>query len=139
MDFSNYYYYCISKHGRRSDNNNNNQSSDIATENNTTNEEPVEEEVKQAKIGEPSTVGDVTFTVNGVEETTEIKSGNEFLENATTSGKFIILDVTVKNGKKEAITIDLISLKLLQMVQNMTLHQMQLSQWLWEMPWTTFS
>ncbi|KKE77721.1 DUF4352 domain-containing protein [Bacilli bacterium] len=68
--------------------------------------EPAEEEVKAAKIGEPSTVGDVTFTVNGVNETNEISSGNEFIENATTSGKYIILDITVHNAKNEAITID---------------------------------
>lgn len=65
-----------------------------------------EEEVKTAKIGEPSTVGDVTFTVNGVEETSEINSGNEYVDNATTSGKYIILDLTVQNGKSEAITVD---------------------------------
>ncbi len=65
-----------------------------------------EEEVKTAKIGEPSTVGDVTFTVNGVEETSEINSGNEYVDNATTSGKYIILDLIVQNGKSEAITVD---------------------------------
>ncbi|MCG3418232.1 DUF4352 domain-containing protein [Oceanobacillus jordanicus] len=68
--------------------------------------EPAEEEVKTAKIGEPSTVGDVTFTVNGVEETSEINSGNEYVDNATTSGKYIILDLNVQNGKSEAITVD---------------------------------
>lgn len=61
---------------------------------------------KTAKIGEAATTGDVTFTVNDVEESTEIQSGNEFIENATTSGKFVIVDVNVKNGKNEAITIN---------------------------------
>ncbi|WP_010094271.1 DUF4352 domain-containing protein [Ornithinibacillus scapharcae] len=72
------------------------------------NDEAVEEDTgtKTAKIGEPATTGDVTFTVNGVEEATEIKSDNQFIENATTSGKFVIVDVNVKNGKSEAITIN---------------------------------
>ena len=87
------------------------QSSNSNTEQNATTEEvaqeePATEEAKTAKIGEPTTVGNVTFTVNGVEETTEINSGNEFIENATTSGKYIIVDVTVQNGKKESITIN---------------------------------
>lgn len=59
-----------------------------------------------AKIGEPATTGDVTFTVTGVEESTEIKSDNQFIENATTSGKFVIVDMNVQNGKNEAITIN---------------------------------
>lgn len=33
-------------------------------------------------------------------------AGNEFIENATTDGKFVILDLTVENAKSEAITID---------------------------------
>jgi hypothetical protein len=64
------------------------------------------EEVETAKVGEPAEVADVTFTVNSVEETSEINSGNEFIDNVTTNGKFVILDVTVENGKNEAITID---------------------------------
>lgn len=68
--------------------------------------EKVAEEVTAVKVGEPATVGDVTFTVTGIEETNEISSGNEFIENATTSGKFIIVDVAVKNDKSEAITMN---------------------------------
>ncbi|RKQ34699.1 DUF4352 domain-containing protein [Oceanobacillus halophilus] len=63
-------------------------------------------EVTTAKMGEATTIGDVTFTVNDVEETNEIDSGNEFIENATTDGKFAVLDVTVQNDKNESITID---------------------------------
>ncbi|ASN06840.1 DUF4352 domain-containing protein [Virgibacillus necropolis] len=63
-------------------------------------------EPKMAKMGEPAKVENVTFTVNSAEETKEIDSGNEFVENATTSGKYVILDVTVKNEKDEAITIN---------------------------------
>jgi hypothetical protein len=66
-------------------------------------EEPIEEIFG---IGQKATVADVGFTVNNFEETNEIKSGNEFLENAKTSGKYVIVDVKVENGKKEALTIN---------------------------------
>lgn len=69
-------------------------------------EEEEESNSNTARVGEPAVVEDVTFTVNEIEETTEISSGNEFIENATTSGKYIIIDVTVKNDKSESITID---------------------------------
>jgi len=71
-----------------------------------TESEEESDEVETAKIGEPATIADVTFTVNGVEETSEISSGNEFIDDVTTSGKFVILDITVENGKSESITID---------------------------------
>lgn len=63
-------------------------------------------EVENAKIGETATIGDVGFTVNGVEETSEIDSGNEFIDNAQTDGKYVIIDIDVKNGKDESITIN---------------------------------
>lgn len=67
--------------------------------------EPPKEEVVEVGIGKPATIADVTFIVNSVEETKEIKSGNQFIDNAKTEGKFIILDITVKNDKKESLTI----------------------------------
>lgn len=76
------------------------------TEDTDASKEKKDKKDKSARIGEPATVGDVTFTVNGVEETSEIDSGSEFVENATTSGKYVILDVTVKNEKDESITVD---------------------------------
>lgn len=69
-------------------------------------EETVEDSEKAFKIGEPATVGDVAFTIKGVEEVNEINSGNEFIDNVTTEGKFVILDIDVKNEKSEAITIN---------------------------------
>jgi hypothetical protein len=69
-------------------------------------EEEKKDEVKTAKIGETATVSDVGFTVESVEETNEIDSGNEFIENATTEGKFVIVTAKIENGKKEALTID---------------------------------
>ena len=69
-------------------------------------EEPKKEEVKAFGVGEKATIADVGFTLNGVEETNEINSGNEFIPNATTEGKFIIVDVSIENGQKEALTIN---------------------------------
>lgn len=72
-------------------------------------EDPVEEpknEVVEVGIGVPASIADVSFTVNSVEETNEIKSGNQFIDSAKTEGKFVIVDVTIKNDKKEAITIN---------------------------------
>lgn len=69
-------------------------------------QEDTKDEVKVAGIGEKATISDVSFTVNGIEETSEIKSGNQFIENATTEGKFIIADVSIENGQKEALTIN---------------------------------
>ncbi|MGP4106776.1 DUF4352 domain-containing protein [Virgibacillus sp. L01] len=64
------------------------------------------EKVKKAGVGETATVSNVGFTVDNVKTPDKIDSGNEFVENATTSGKFVILDVTVKNDQKEPLTID---------------------------------
>jgi hypothetical protein len=60
------------------------------------------EEVKVAGIGEVVKVGDVEFTVNGVETATNV--GGEFGQDA--QGKFLLVDVTVKNVGNEAITTD---------------------------------
>jgi len=68
--------------------------------------EEEDDEVTEVKVGQPAEVADVTFTVNDVEETTTIESGNEFIDNAETSGKFVILDMTVENGKDESFMID---------------------------------
>ncbi|MFB9974132.1 DUF4352 domain-containing protein [Allobacillus sp. SKP2-8] len=76
-------------------------------------EEENKDETKTANIGDTATISDFSFTVNGVEEKEEINDGNEFTEPATTSGKFVIVDVTVKNDKKESVTIDSSFFKLL--------------------------
>ncbi|WP_235001638.1 DUF4352 domain-containing protein [Halobacillus sp. Marseille-P3879] len=65
-----------------------------------------EEEVKNVGVGEGAEIANTTFTVNDVEETSEIDSGNEFIENATTDGKYVIADVTIQNDKDESLTID---------------------------------
>jgi len=69
-------------------------------------ETPVEVDKVAVGISVPATIADVSFTVNSVEETKEISSGNKYIDSATTEGKFIVVNVTVKNDKKEAITIN---------------------------------
>jgi hypothetical protein len=71
--------------------------------------EEVKEEPKFAGIGEPVKVGDVLFTVNG--RSTASNVGGEFGSDA--QGVYLILDVTVKNEGKEAITTDSSFFKLL--------------------------
>lgn len=65
-----------------------------------------ENEVQDAKIGDTAEVGGVGFTVSDVEETAEIVSDNEFMDNASTDGTFVIVDLDVENGKDESITIN---------------------------------
>jgi hypothetical protein len=68
-------------------------------------EEEPEEDILEVGIGVPAEIADVSFMVNSIEETNEIKSSNQFVESAKTEGKYIIIDITVKNEKKESITI----------------------------------
>lgn len=57
-------------------------------------------------VGDSVSIDNVTFKVNKVDSKTEIKSNNEFVDPAKASGKFIILDVSIKNGQKDALTMD---------------------------------
>lgn len=65
-----------------------------------------DDEVERVKIGDPAEIANVTFTVNNIEETDVIESGNEFIDNAESDGKFVILDITVENDKDDSIMID---------------------------------
>jgi hypothetical protein len=70
--------------------------------------EPKKEE-KVAKIGDTLKVGDVEFKITKRTEATNV--GGEFGQNA--KGKYLILETTVTNRGKEAITIDSSFFKLL--------------------------
>lgn len=64
----------------------------------------VKEEVKEVKtyhIGEEVPVGDVIYTVHSKEVTTNV--GGDF--GKTANGVYLIVDVTVKNNGKKAITV----------------------------------
>ena len=65
-------------------------------------EEPKKGEKKTTGIGEPLKVGDVVFTANGTSTATNV--GGEY--GQTAQGVYYIVDVTVKNEGKEAITTD---------------------------------
>lgn len=65
----------------------------------------VEEAAPSYGIGKEATVADVGFTVTNVQETKVIESGNQFIDNATTDGKFVLVNVSIKNGQKDALTI----------------------------------
>jgi len=66
-------------------------------------------EEKQYNIGDSLKVGDVVFTVTG--KSTASNVGGEFGQNA--QGKYLILDMVIKNEGKEALTIDSSFFKLL--------------------------
>jgi|SRR5699024_9579747 len=83
-------------------NNNENESANNNSDNDTENNE----EVEKIKIGDPAEIENVTFTVNSVEETEVLEAEDEFSDDVETSGKFVILDVTVENDKDESILIN---------------------------------
>ena len=61
-------------------------------------------EVETVGVGTEVEVGKLAYKVNGVEEMSEIKA--EYMDTLTTSGKFIIVDMTIKNNDKEARFVD---------------------------------
>src|SRR5690606_31034581 len=66
-------------------------------------EEPAEAPAEEVKgIGESLKVGDVVYTVNSRTEATNV--GGEF--GQTAKGKYLVLDVTVKNEGNEALLVD---------------------------------
>lgn len=70
----------------------------------TTKESKKEPEVaKQFAIGEEVKVGDLSYTVKTVEETDVIEN---ILGNKTTEGKFVIIELTIKNHAKKARIAD---------------------------------
>lgn len=71
-------------------------------------EEPAEE-ADVAGIGQELQVGDVYFTANGVSNATNV--GGEYGVNA--QSQFTIVNVTIRNEKNEAITVDSSFFKLL--------------------------
>jgi Domain of unknown function (DUF4352) len=68
--------------------------------------EPAKKESKAVGIGTKAEVANVGFTATGVNETNVIESGNDYIEDAKTEGKYIIVDLKVDNGQKKALTIN---------------------------------
>jgi Domain of unknown function (DUF4352) len=61
------------------------------------------EEKKAHAIGDEVTVGKLTYTVNGVEETDTLSS---VLGDKQSSGKYVVVDLTLKNGDKKSRFVD---------------------------------
>ena len=70
----------------------------------TKSETKAKEETKVFGMGEEVKVEKLAYTLNSVEEKKEIT--REYLEDITTSGKFVIVEVKIKNLDKEARFID---------------------------------
>ena len=83
-------------------------SSDVSSGNSDSSSDKSEPE-KSATIGTPLKVGDVEFTVNGISSATNV--GGQY--GANSQGVFLLVDVTVTNLGKEAITTDSSLFKLL--------------------------
>jgi hypothetical protein len=79
------------------------------TSKNTKSTDPVKKEEKViASVGESIQVGNVVFTVNEVSTTKKIKDAGGFLSYKPESegAVFLVVNVTVENAGKEAITTD---------------------------------
>jgi hypothetical protein len=68
-----------------------------------TKEEKKKEEPKAFGIGEEVKVGDMTYKVNGTSTATEV--GPSVLPQKA-KGKYLVVDVTLKNNGNEAVTVD---------------------------------
>ncbi|TJX14982.1 hypothetical protein E9840_04570 [Tissierella creatinini] len=64
----------------------------------TAKEEKPKEEIYN--IGESFVTGDLGVVVDSVEETNEFKSNNQFIDNVTTEGKFIVISAKLTNNDK---------------------------------------
>ncbi|WP_084599530.1 DUF4352 domain-containing protein [Pontibacillus chungwhensis] len=76
------------------------------TSNDQPKEKTKEEQTETIGIGETATIDDIGFTVTNAESKTTIEGSDEYTEPVTTDNQFIVLDVTINNGKSEAITTD---------------------------------
>ena len=59
---------------------------------------------KAYKMNEPVKAGDLEFTVKSAEEVKDLKK--QYMDTKTTEGKFMVVEVAVKNNDKEARLID---------------------------------
>lgn len=87
-----------------------NASNETATEVNAEDEgskvEPKKEEAKTYQVGDLVKTGELAYKVTNVTSTNELKSDNQFIESATTSGQFIVIDIEAYNNDSKARMID---------------------------------
>lgn len=73
-------------------------------------EEVAEEEIHQ--VGEGFESGELGIVINSVEEKTKLGSGNQFIDDVTTEGKFIVVGAKISNNDKESRTLSSMMFKL---------------------------
>ncbi|WP_052343905.1 DUF4352 domain-containing protein [Bacillus massiliigorillae] len=68
--------------------------------------EAKKEESKTYQVGDMVNTGKLAYKVTNVTATNEIKSNNQFIESATTSGQFVIIDIEAVNNDSKARMVD---------------------------------
>lgn len=74
-------------------------------------EEKKEEPAEMPGVGESVEVGAMTYTINEVSTASEVGPS---VAPTTANGKYVVLDITVKNNGNEAVTVDGSYFKLMQ-------------------------
>jgi len=69
-------------------------------------EETKNEDAKIYQIGDLVKTGRLAYKVTNVTSTNELKSENPFIESATTSGQFIVIDIEALNNDSKARMVD---------------------------------
>lgn len=72
----------------------------------STKKEDKKEEEKTYKIGDDITSGKINVIINSCTEKKEFKSGNQFIDDVKTEGKFIVVEAKITNNDSESRTID---------------------------------
>lgn len=63
-------------------------------------------ESNSAGLNQPLTVGSIVWTATGAKALTKLHVNDGFTTDKTTTGRFIWVELTIKNTKKEAVTAD---------------------------------
>jgi hypothetical protein len=77
-----------------------------STEPSATTTQKTEPKDKSVGLNTPLMVGSIEWTVTAVKTTDVLHVDNQFIEDKTTSGAFLWVDVKIKNGKDKAVTAD---------------------------------
>lgn len=96
--------------GSEGDNTNNESSTDASTNNVVVDSQEKEQETNKEEkeeiynIGDSFNSGNIGVVIESVEEKTVFESGNQFIDNVTTEGKFVAVTAKLTNNDKEART-----------------------------------
>lgn len=72
----------------------------------STKKEEKKAEEKIYNVGESLDVGKFGIVINKCSEQKEFKSGNQYMKNVTTEGKFIVVEAKITNNDSDSRTID---------------------------------